>query len=709
MTSLSSLRQLPSVDRLLGEPTLQELVPAHGHRLVVTAVRQVLEQTREAVRAGGQLPTQSELVAQVAAYLYQHLSPTLRTVINASGVIIHTNLGRAPLSAAARNAIEAAARGYSNLEYDLVQGRRGQRTTHAERLLCELTGAEAALVVNNNAGAVLLALTGLAQGRGVVISRGQLVEIGGGFRVPDVMRQSGAKLIEVGTTNRTHPHGLYEDLTVTGTDSLSVRKGLMGAGGRFFNLALGDNVVFDGTVFVSSWRYDAYQYSLGVWDGSDLDPLEEDLSTPTVRVWDGSTWVKAQYLTIPNAYREDLLGGNATFRLGDQAHLGLTAYAGHLDMTVLDGVTSANQLVQLADWPAVPWYGAVGLNAAWTLGLVEVFGEFAHAFTGASHSGNGALLKAIGDVHIGEIEASLRYYGTDFDNPHARGLANADEYGGMRDRDEQGARLKGTLDPLGWMTTRFMVDYWRRMSMNGISNLELYGRVEVRPVGALALSGFADHKNRDLSKNGREFEYGGESWAEKYGDSVDSYSDYEDEDSYTAYQDYSGYSGAKNYIGGQIKTTWIPRTTLWALYKRTYEDTGYLYPISEEQCCESDFQVGHYWWVKAKVSPMASAAVTLRFRYEDEDVKGDQGTRYWESYLQWDQKLPKRTKFSLRGTLGKTLYDPVNWWEGWCSQDCEVTRDQSCVASSETSSASAADVDEELLYGQIKATFEWRF
>ncbi len=198
------LRQLPSVDRLLGQPVLQELLPLYGHRLAVTAVRETLAQVREEVRAGEEVPPPETLAVRAAAHLRDHLAPTLRPVINGTGVIIHTNLGRAPLSAAARAAMEAAARGYSNLEYDLPAGRRGQRTVHVERLLCELTGAEAALVVNNNAGAVLLALTGLAAGRGVLISRGQLVEIGGGFRVPEVMAQSGARLVEVGTTNRTH-------------------------------------------------------------------------------------------------------------------------------------------------------------------------------------------------------------------------------------------------------------------------------------------------------------------------------------------------------------------------------------------------------------------------------------------------------------------------------------------------------------------------
>ena len=198
------LRQLPSVDRLLGDEAVQNLVAAYGHRQTVNALRETLDAVRDEVRAGADVPGVAVLAARTTACLRDQLAPTLRPVINATGVIIHTNLGRAPLSAAARAAMEAVGRGYSTLEYDLLAGRRGHRTVHVERCLCQLTGTEAALVVNNNAGAVLLALTGLAQGRGVVISRGQLVEIGGGFRVPDVMAQGGARLIEVGTTNRTH-------------------------------------------------------------------------------------------------------------------------------------------------------------------------------------------------------------------------------------------------------------------------------------------------------------------------------------------------------------------------------------------------------------------------------------------------------------------------------------------------------------------------
>ena len=162
------------------------------------------QRAREQALLGDPLPSEAELAEDAARWLAITARGTLHPVINATGVIIHTNLGRAPLSDAARQAMEAVAAGYSNLEYDLDAGERGSRYLHAEQLLCRLTGAEAALVVNNNAGAVFLALTALARGRSVIISRGQLVEIGGGFRIPDVLRQSGAQLVEVGTTNRTH-------------------------------------------------------------------------------------------------------------------------------------------------------------------------------------------------------------------------------------------------------------------------------------------------------------------------------------------------------------------------------------------------------------------------------------------------------------------------------------------------------------------------
>ncbi|MFN2166042.1 MAG: L-seryl-tRNA(Sec) selenium transferase, partial [Anaerolineae bacterium] len=207
------LRKLPSVDRLLQEEAMATLVARWGHELTVEAAREALDTARGTIRGGEPCPQVETLVGQAGERLAAKLRPTLLPAINATGVIVHTNLGRAPLSADARAAMDAVALGYSNLEYDLQAGRRGSRYVHAEEILCRLTGAEAALVVNNNAAALLLILMTFSRGREVIISRGQLVEIGGGFRIPDVMRQSGATLVEVGTTNRTYIRDYEQAIT----------------------------------------------------------------------------------------------------------------------------------------------------------------------------------------------------------------------------------------------------------------------------------------------------------------------------------------------------------------------------------------------------------------------------------------------------------------------------------------------------------------
>jgi L-seryl-tRNA(Ser) seleniumtransferase len=197
------LRLLPSIDELLQSPHGQELIAHFSRPLTVRALRNTLNDARSAIRSGASAPSADRLLERVEDLLRQEQRPHLRPLINATGVIINTNLGRAPLSKAALEAVQQVSHGYSNLEYDLEAGERGSRHSHVSALLRELTGAEAAIVTNNNAAAVLLALSALALGREVIISRGQLVEIGGGFRVPDVMRQSGCQLVEVGTTNRT--------------------------------------------------------------------------------------------------------------------------------------------------------------------------------------------------------------------------------------------------------------------------------------------------------------------------------------------------------------------------------------------------------------------------------------------------------------------------------------------------------------------------
>ncbi len=185
------LRDLPSVD---------ELARTVDDPLSVEAARRVLQRARDEIRAGAD---PGDLGARLATELDDARRPRLRRVLNATGVIVHTNLGRAPLPEAALERLHEAGRSYSNLEYDLVAGARGSRQDHVAAILRRLTGAEAALVVNNNAAAVLLALAALAEGREVLVSRGELIEIGDGFRIPEVLARSGARLVEVGTTNRT--------------------------------------------------------------------------------------------------------------------------------------------------------------------------------------------------------------------------------------------------------------------------------------------------------------------------------------------------------------------------------------------------------------------------------------------------------------------------------------------------------------------------
>ncbi len=201
---MANLRNLPSVDQLLQMTLVKEMIDQFGRPLTLEAIRTTLNVVRNDVQDEDHFPTHHDIIKHTLQYLENWTEPTLKPVINATGVILHTNLGRAPLSTEAIDAMQNVAFGYSTLEYDLQKGKRGSRLVHAEALLRHITGVQAAMVVNNNAAAVMLILTGLARRRAVVIARSQLVEIGGGFRVPDVMKQSGARLVEVGTTNRVH-------------------------------------------------------------------------------------------------------------------------------------------------------------------------------------------------------------------------------------------------------------------------------------------------------------------------------------------------------------------------------------------------------------------------------------------------------------------------------------------------------------------------
>jgi len=205
MTSKSDLKKIPSVDGLLKDKSVQDLIADYGHALTVDAIREVLEGIRSRVLSKQEtIPLPEIIIQDIQNQLDKWTRSSLEPVINATGVILHTNLGRAPLSEETLMAIQRVAQGYSTLEYDLNKGERGSRYIHAEDLLRRITGAEAAMVVNNNAAALLLILYALARRRRTLISRTQLIEIGGGFRIPDVMKQSGAILEEIGTTNKVN-------------------------------------------------------------------------------------------------------------------------------------------------------------------------------------------------------------------------------------------------------------------------------------------------------------------------------------------------------------------------------------------------------------------------------------------------------------------------------------------------------------------------
>ena len=200
----AELRSLPSVDKLLSDQRVQRLMEGASRQAVLDVVREELDEARKAIRDGVEAAGFDQLVQAIEERAESRWRAWPRPVINATGVILHTNLGRAPISPEALESMQRAARGYSDLELDLERGTRGSRQAYIARILCQLTGAEAGLAVNNNASAVLLGLAAIAAGREVIVSRGEAVEIGGGFRIPDVLRQSGATLVEVGTTNRTY-------------------------------------------------------------------------------------------------------------------------------------------------------------------------------------------------------------------------------------------------------------------------------------------------------------------------------------------------------------------------------------------------------------------------------------------------------------------------------------------------------------------------
>ncbi len=242
MADPSGLRGLPSVERVVVALETRGLLGALPRRAATICAREVLERARQRLKHEGGVATADDLVAETAVLLRRRFEGTLRRVINATGVILHTNLGRAPLSRAAQQAVAETAAGYTTLEIDLAGGTRGSRHAHVDGMLAAVTGAEAGIAVNNNASAVMLALAALSGGREVIVARGELVEIGGSFRMPDVMVQSGARLVEVGTTNRTYPADYESALTPSTALFLKVHRSNFTVQGFVHEASLADLV-----------------------------------------------------------------------------------------------------------------------------------------------------------------------------------------------------------------------------------------------------------------------------------------------------------------------------------------------------------------------------------------------------------------------------------------------------------------------------------
>lgn len=491
------------------------------------------------------------------------------------------------------------------------------------------------------------------------------------------------------TTSRSRPDGPYPDLTISTTDDFGLSDRLFGAAIKGQGLVVG-NATLEGTLFLSAALQDVYQYDIGLTGGEALDPQEVELDSPRVYL-DGQ---RVGYVTLPNAVREDLVGANATARFGDRNSLGLTTWTGRQVRTILDGVDDPYAFVTRDGYPVADVVGAVGLHGTFGLGPVDVGLEGAKSFSG----GFGMLGIANLSLERGELELSLRRYATDFDNPHARGVAAADEYGGMRDRDEQGARLKAQVVPKKGLELRATGDLWQTLS-TGYWNADLYGRVSYKPVRELQLVVFGQHKNQNLAVNDRSRVYGGEVELED----EDSDELYVDEQ--TVETDPIDRSGSRNTVGLEARTRHVKNTILSAHYKRYYEDAGLVYP-NDGGLCIPWYQIGYYTWFKVQVDPVESTQVSARVRYRDDDIYGSLDDHQLETYLQITAKLPKRVKLSARGTLGWDLADPAAPWDAACDAAEQPTLDGTCVVDVSTLET---NVEESQKYGAAWIGAEVRF
>ncbi len=470
-------------------------------------------------------------------------------------------------------------------------------------------------------------------------------------------------------TSRTQPNGWYQDLSVTADEfyrSFRLNKKLFGAAATYYaDIGSWD---METTAFVSSDRYDIYQYDIGMTGGELVDWTTEETDSPRIYI-DGQ---KVGWQSLPNAYRESLGGVNFTFSDGERTSVGLTSYVGTIDRAVLPGVEDPNEFVIRGGYPlGADTYGAVGLNGSWGTGMVDVFGEFAYSFTG----GTGVLVKTVLNPLGGELEILGRRYGTNFDNPHARGTAAADQYQGFRDRDEQGLRVGGYYDFTQRVRFTSSVDLWQsNLELAPLTSLMMYGRLNVWAIEKkLLFSPYAKRTDQNLASSGRGNIYGG--------DTGELYEDAETEEGSNEYDLSSATerSGTRTFSGLMVRAVPVPPLDLTALYQRSWTDSGLLYP-TEEGPCEYWYQIGYYSWFKARYKVIDPTTLTWRIRYRDDDIYGSRDDRQLDTYFQVDQQLPGRWKLVARGFMGWDLVDPESDFKGYCDRQGAPELAGTCVA-----------------------------
>lgn len=496
-------------------------------------------------------------------------------------------------------------------------------------------------------------------------------------------------------TSRTQPNGWYKDLSVTADEfyrQFRLPRRLFGSAVTHY-ADLGDWEL-EATAFASMDRYDVYQYDIGMTGGEEIDWTTTDTASPRIYV-DGQ---RVGWMSLPNAYQESLAGVNVTVSDGERSSVGLTTYVGTQDRTVIEGVASQAEFVLRGGYPVLTdTYGAVGLNGSYGVGIVDLFGEYAYSFTG----GSGVLAKAVINPLGGELELSGRHYGTGFDNPHARGTAAADEYQGMRDRDEQGVRAKGFYDFNEAIRFTGDVDLWRSsLEIAPVTNLLTYGRLNVWAIQKrLGFGVFGKRTDQNLASSGRGNTYGG-STDELFEDTRTETGTYD-------LSDATDRSGTRNFAGLTVTAVPVAPLTLSALYQRMWTDQALLYP-TEAGPCDYWYQIGQYGWFKARYKVIDPTTVTARVRYRDDDVHGSREERFVDTYLQIDQKLPGRWKLVSRGFVGWNLVDPEADFKGYCDRQGAPELDGSCIADPADSDSDTAEETADI-FGYVWVSAEVRF